>query len=150
MTDNGPKLTILGRIFILIFIAGCGCGAFLLFNAGRSINQSPNISPTSSSKIGPDNAVVEIGVAYGTEKQRWLEWTLGEFQKSESGKKIRVNLIPMGSLEGAQAILRGDRRINVWSPASSLYVDVFNQEWQLKNSNMPILRQEQLALPSII
>jgi hypothetical protein len=56
----------------------------------------------------------------------------------------------MGSLEGAQSILRGDRRINVWSPASSLYSDVFNQEWQLKYNHAPIARQEQLALTPMV
>jgi ABC-type sulfate transport system substrate-binding protein len=32
----------------------------------------------------------------------------------------------MGSLEGAQAILAGDKRINVCSPASSLYLNLWN------------------------
>ena len=59
---------------------------------------------------------VEIGIAYGTEKQRWLEWAVAEFAKTSEGKHINVNLIPMGSLEGAHAILGGDKRINVWSP----------------------------------
>jgi hypothetical protein len=148
MADEGPKLTILGRIFILIFIAGCGYGAYLLFNATR-----PAPSPGPGSDNSPKGAAlneVEIGIAYGTEKQRWLEWALGEFQKTEQGKKIQVNLLPMGSLEGAQAILAGDRRINVWSPASSLYADVFNQEWQLKYSKSPISRQEQLALTPMV
>jgi hypothetical protein len=148
MADDGPKLTILGRIFILIFIAGCGYGAYLLFNATRQA-PSPGPGPDNSPK-GVTLGEVEFGIAYGTEKQRWLEWALGEFQKTEQGKKIQVNLLPMGSLEGAQAILAGDRRINVWSPASSLYADVFNQEWQLKYSKSPISRQEQLALTPMV
>jgi Ca-activated chloride channel family protein len=149
MADDGPKLTILGRIFILIFIAGCGYGAYLLFNANRPAPSS-GTNPSNSPKAVTITADVEIGIAYGTEKQRWLEWALSEFQKTEQGKKIQVDLIPMGSLEGARAILRGDRRINVWSPASSLYADVFNQEWQLKSSKAPILRQEQLALTPMV
>ena len=42
-----------------------------------------------------------------------------EFAKTSDGKHIKVNLIPMGSLEGAHALLAGDQRINVWSPASA-------------------------------
>jgi hypothetical protein len=99
---------------------------------------------------GPVGNKVTIGVAYGTEKERWLEWAAAEFAKTDAGKQITVNLIPMGSLEGAQAIVAGDKRINAWSPASSLYLDVFTQDWQLKYNSKPIIRQEQLALTPMV
>src|SRR5262249_54413795 len=44
----------------------------------------------------------------------------------------------------------GDKRINVWSPASGLYKDVFLQEWTIRNSNQPILREEELALSPMV
>jgi ABC-type Fe3+ transport system substrate-binding protein len=56
----------------------------------------------------------------------------------------------MGSLEGAQAVLRGDQRIHVWSPASALYKDVFVQEWQGRNNKNPIVREENLALSPMV
>ena len=93
----------------------------------------------------------EIGIAYGTEKKRWLEWAVRAVRaRPNDGERIQVNLIPMGSLEGAQAVLAGDQRIHVWSPASALYKDVFVQEWKIKHSGDPIVREEALALTPMV
>ena len=56
----------------------------------------------------------------------------------------------MGSLEGAQAVLAGDQRIHVWSPASALYKDTFVQEWKVDHPNEPIVREEALALTPMV
>src|SRR5215472_11896319 len=149
---DGPKLTALGKLFIFLFIAICVLGAYYFFT---------NKTPWSSSgkSAGPSGGIldsfgsadqVEVGIAYGTEKQRWLEWAVLEFEKTSDGKRIKVNLIPMGSLEGAHALLSGDQRINVWSPASALYKDIFVQEWQVKYNENPIVREEQLALSPMV
>lgn len=93
---------------------------------------------------------MQIGIAYGTEKQRWLEWAVSEWEKTSDGKRITINLIPMGSLEGAHAVIGGDKRINVWSPASAAYKDIFVQEWQIKYNGNPIVREEPLALTPMV
>jgi ABC-type Fe3+ transport system substrate-binding protein len=102
---------------------------------------------------GPSPAVsdkIEIGVAYGTEKRNWLEWAAREFAASPAGSRIRVNLIPMGSLESAHAILDGDQRIHVWSPASSLYRETLLRDWEAKHGGQPILKEEALALTPMV
>lgn len=142
-----PKLTWLGRLIILLFIGACGYGTWLMFArkpVGQTSSPIENPAPLSGGKK------VEIGIAYGTEKQRWLQWAVDEFAKTKDGREIQINLIPMGSLEGAQAILAGDQRINVWNPASALYKDVFVQEWTIKNNTDPIVREEQLALSPMV
>src|SRR5260370_22614727 len=145
--SDGPKLTALGKLFIFLFIAICVVGAYYFFTG-----KTPWISLGKSS--GPGGGIidslgggeqVEIGIAYGTEKQRWLEWAVQEFAKSRDGKRIKVNLIPMGSLEGAHALLNGDQRIQVWSPASALYKDIFVQEWQGKYSQKPLPKKEPIG-----
>jgi hypothetical protein len=150
---DGPKLTGLGKLFILLFVAGCITGAYYLFV------QRPKSTAGSKGSSGGTGSVfdsfgsqdhVELGIAYGTEKQRWLQWAVDEFAKTRDGKKIKVNLIPMGSLEGAHALLNGDQRIHVWSPASALYKDTFVQEWQVKYSQSPILKEEPLALSPMV
>ena len=148
---DGPRLTFLGRIIVLLFVVLCGYGAFLLFK-NRQTTTSPGPAPTANGTAvaGVAGNKVTIGVAYGTEKERWLEWAVTEFAKTDAGKQIAINLIPMGSLEGAQAIVAGDKRINAWTPASSLYLDVFTQDWQLKYNSKPIIRQEQLALTPMV
>src|ERR1043165_5352412 len=130
-TDDSPKLTPLGKLAVLLFVAGCLYGAwhFFLQKKGGG-GGAPSTTEAKSSGGGLfGGATVEIGVAYGTEKQRWLEWAQQEFAKTDAGRRIQVNLIPLGSVEGAQAILRGDQRIQAWTPASALYKDVFVQEW---------------------
>jgi ABC-type Fe3+ transport system substrate-binding protein len=149
--SNPPKLTVLGKFFIFVFIVACVSGAYYLFTS-RGKAKTGQQQQQSGGSTGWFSSVpaVEIGIAYGTEKRNWLEWAVGEFAKSKDGKNIKVNLIPMGSLEGAHAILDGDNRINAWSPASSLYKDVFVQEWQVKYGGNPIVREEPLALSPMV
>src|SRR5882724_11735358 len=109
---DGPQLTTPGKIFALLFIAACFAGAYYLFLGKGSSQRSAQPPETAASSGGffGQKTNAEIGIAYGTEKQRWLEWAAGEFSKSPQGKAIKVNLIPMGSIEGAHALLSGDRR----------------------------------------
>ncbi len=143
---DGPKLTSLGKAFIFLFIVGCIAGAYYLFVGKKSLQETKDRASALLSGGPP----VEIGIAYGTEKQRWLEWAVAEFAKTSEGKHIKVNLIPMGSLEGAHALLAGDQRINAWTPASAVYKDTFVQEWQVKYNENPIVREEQLALTPMV
>jgi ABC-type glycerol-3-phosphate transport system substrate-binding protein len=145
-TPDGPRLTVLGKLFVFVFIAACAFGAYSLFTGKKSLKEAL----PSTSGIVSGGSSEEIGIAYGTEKQRWLEWAVGEWEKTSDGKRIKVNLIPMGSLEGARAIVSGDKRINVWSPASAAYKDIFVQEWQVKYPGNPILKEEPLALSPMV
>ncbi|HTZ33604.1 MAG TPA: substrate-binding domain-containing protein [Methylomirabilota bacterium] len=150
---DGPRLTALGKIFIFLFVVLCGAGAYYFFNknnlnAGKAKNASSGGGVFDS--LTGSGEQVELGIAYGTEKQRWLEWAVQEFAKTKDGKRIKINLIPMGSLEGAHALLNGDQRIQVWSPASALYKDIFVEEWQVKYSQNPILKEEPIALSPMV
>src|ERR1700745_2130719 len=140
---DGPKLTPLGKFFIFLFVALCISGAYYVFTNKLPGSSQTKSQPGSGSILdsfgGGDQ--VEVGIAYGTEKQRWLEWAVQEFAKTRDGKHIKINLIPMGSLEGAHALLNGDKRIQVWSPASALYKDIFVQEWQGKESPKTIFKE---------
>ncbi|HSI86475.1 MAG: extracellular solute-binding protein [Candidatus Methylacidiphilales bacterium] len=160
-----PKVTCLGYAVILLFITACLAGAAYFFGIkpewppkfGNGLStptvaapgQDPHASPAPTPSPEPASSV-EIGIAYGTEKKRWLEWAVNEFAQTPQGRKIKVNLLPMGSLEGAQELVAGNKAINVWSPASALYKDTFVQDWQLKYNKQPILREEVLALSPMV
>ena len=152
---SGPAPTFLGKLVIFLFIAGCAYGAWHLYNKSRA-GKRPSATSTSAESRGggpaaDDGSVVEIGIAYGTEKRNWLEWAVREFAKTDAGRGIRVNLIPMGSLEGAQALVGGDERIHVWTPASSIYKDTFLQDWGLRHGGgEPIAKEESLALTPMV
>jgi Ca-activated chloride channel family protein len=150
-SSQGPRLTWLGQLFVLLFVAACAFGAWFLFMKKPIVGEPPAAEQPSRSIFGGgDGPAVEFGIAYGTEKQLWLQWAVQQFAQTAEGKRIKVNLIPKGSLEGAQAILGGDQKIHVWSPASALYEDVFVQEWQFKQNKPPFLRKEALALTPMI
>ncbi len=149
--SESSKLTVAGKITILLFIVGCLAGAYYLFTQRNTDIAAP--SGVASPPIPVPKAekkAVQIGIAYGTEKERWLQWAVEEFAKAPQGKNIKVKLIPMGSLEGARAVLSGDERIHVWSPASAMYKDAFVQDWQVKHGSDPIVRGENLALTPMV
>jgi len=93
---------------------------------------------------------VSLGLAYGTEKEKWLRWAVGEFAKTEAGKRITIQLIPMGSVEGAKAVLGQDRRIHVWSPASSVVESLLAEPWEREHGKSPILSDAPLALTPMV
>lgn len=155
--ERKPGLTAAGKVVVLLFVAGCLYGAYALFlhkpiafwKKGPAA-QAGTATDSGDSGNGKD-AAVELGLAYGTEKERWLQWAVGEFAKTRDGRRIHVNLIPMGSQEGAQAVLAGDARIQAWSPASALYKEIFLAEWQVRRgTGSPILREENLALTPMV
>ncbi|HEX7831234.1 MAG TPA: substrate-binding domain-containing protein [Thermoanaerobaculia bacterium] len=151
-TSGGPRPTILGKFVIFLIITGCIYGAYRLYTKSRNARGTSSSSSTSASTSAPsDGKGVELGVAYGTEKKNWLEWAAREFAKTDAGRDVRVNLIPMGSLEGAQALVSGDERIHVWTPASSVYKDTFLQDWSLRRGEgNPIAKEESLALSPMV
>src|SRR5260370_842389 len=164
--SDGPKLTALGKLFIFLFIAICVVGAYYFFT-GKTPWSYPGKSSGSGGGIldslgGGEQG--EIGIAYGTGKQRWLGWAVQEFAKSRGGKLIEGNLIRMGSLEGADALLKRDQRIPAWSYQKKTkdlglkdVVDVGFQNWLqnfergvsgLSNSTGNMMREMVLKGPS--
>jgi len=142
-----------------------GLLALVVAGLGRGLwGRSPRVPPAKSvrgvasaalaagqpSPVEPDP--IEINIAYGTEKQQWLEEATAEFRKTDEGRGITVKLHPMGSMEGARAVLGGPGPIpfQVWSPASSAYRDSFEREWRTKHDNQPILKSENLALTPMV
>jgi hypothetical protein len=119
-------------------------------NAADASGKPPMAAADDVPMIVPAVPVVELGVAYGTEKRSWLEWAEREFSTTPDGRQIRVRLIPLGSLESAHAILDGDRRIHVWAPASSLYREALVRDWEAKRGGNPLLKEEPLALTPMV
>jgi hypothetical protein len=140
--SSRPTLKPAGKVAIVLFLFACVGGA--LYWARQR-----HVLPASVSAVG-DGKDVEIGVAYGTEKQRWLLWAVEQFKATPNGGHIQVNLIPMGSVEGAHAVLNGDKRIQVWSPASAAFKNTFVEDWQAKYGSDPIVKEEQLALTPMV
>ena len=95
---------------------------------------------------------IEINIAYGTEKKKWLLTAIEKFHGTLGERPITINPIGLGSVEGAHAILDGPdpTPIHVWSPASSAYRDVFESEWRIKHEKSPIVEEANLALTPMV
>ena len=150
----------LGALAVLAITGVLGLGRLLLShsgsgsNSGGSSRHEPAAAAVSQSPVtaAPGPAFVEIHIAYGTEKQKWLEEATLDFAKTPAGDRIKIHLHGMGSVEGAQAVLDGPSPvpIHVWSPASSAYRDLFEQEWRSSHKNNPIVKSENLALTPMV
>lgn len=143
-------------LLALLAVIGVGWWYFSSSPTGQAIAPQRTI-PSSGAVVTPDlgpvrkSGQVKIGLAYGTEKEEWLKWAVAEFSKTPAGKNIEVDLKGLGSLEAAQAIVRGDQSIHVWSPASSLYKEVFMRDWKDRHQGTnPILTESPLALTPMV
>lgn len=154
MQDDGPRLTFLGKAFLVGFMLICAAGAWWLFNRGDSevANQpsAPAGGESNSTTSSRSEAKTVVRIAYGTEKRRWLTYAVDKFAETRDGKSIGIDLIPLGSLEGARETVKGDKKIHVWSPASSAFKNVFLNEWELSHGGNPIAREERLALTPMV
>src|SRR5262245_28780348 len=85
----------------------------------------------------PAGAPLQIVVAYGSEKKTWLEEAARAYDTSKprtkSGRPIEIVLKAMGSGEAVQAIVSGELKANVFSPASGAYVALLNSAWMAKS-----------------
>lgn len=107
-----------------------------------------------------NNRSVKIGIAYGSEKEHWLKWAQQKFKEMQfkvlgEGKDlIKIELIRMGSIEGAKTILKQDadaRLIHVWIPASSLVRGLLVEQWnRAKNCAGPILSGTPLVYTPLV
>src|SRR5262245_24960507 len=85
------------------------------------------------------SATVTISIAYGSEKQAWLQPLVQQFNdtrnKTSGGKTIVVEATAMGSIESVRGIIAGTLQPTVWSPASSVYIPVANSEWRKSHAD---------------
>jgi ABC-type Fe3+ transport system substrate-binding protein len=146
------NITPLGKIFVLVIIAALAAGGYMLSRksdpttGGSETRGSGTSGATGTTPI----SAVEINFAFGTEKQRWIEWAITEFGKEPAGAKITIKPVSIGSLEGARASVNPDKKFHLFSPGSNVVKDILINEWQTRYGKNPILREELLALTPMV
>jgi Ca-activated chloride channel homolog len=115
------RLALSTLVLCVLAVAGC---------EGRSPTGGKSGSPPPPAKA---EQPIELSIVYGSEKKTWFEEQARAFERAStrtrSGRPIRVVSKPMGSGEAADAILRGELKPHVYSPASSAYVNLLNHKW---------------------
>src|SRR5260221_14221778 len=110
--------------------------------------------PGGSASPAPAADAVQVRISYGSEKKAFLTDSADAFHRSSprtrSGKPIHVELIAEGSAESMESILAGRKDLTVWSPASSLLVDVLNDRWAEKATGTGAVRKVVPEAPSLV
>jgi len=92
----------------------------------------------------------DVTVLYSTEKESWVRWAAAEFGKTSEGKQIQLQLVPRHALDALDEILSGERKPQVWAPASNLYREMFKNQWKQKYGGNPILSESSLAASPLV
>ncbi len=146
--DDAPKPTAIGKFIIFLFILGCLAGAWWLFI--RDNGNKGGSNGGSDPAPGPSGAETTIAIAVGSEKISWMKSAQTEFAKTGAGRKVRIDLLSLGSKQGAERIVDGATPIHAWAPASSSWTAQFLADWQVKHSGNPIRKQDNLALTPMV
>lgn len=94
-------------------------------------------------------------VAYGSEKKSWLDEQIAAFLATGptvDGVRLGVETRAMGSGEAVQAIVRGELKPHVVSPASGAYLTLLNDAWKKQSGRSKDLAPagEPLVLSPIV
>ena len=98
---------------------------------------------------------VKVSLVYGSEKREWLEPLVKQYNdaqhKTKSGSTIVVEATPLGSIEAVEGLLAGQLQPTVWSPASSIYIPVANEQWRQKSaSDLVVGTPKDLVLSPVV
>jgi Ca-activated chloride channel family protein len=91
-----------------------------------------SVAPAASAVVKAKVEPLTLVVAYGSEKKAWLDEQAHKFEGAgvtATGRAIRIDARAMGSGEAVQAILSGELKPHVFSPASGAYVSLLNRAW---------------------
>ncbi|HEY0738343.1 MAG TPA: VWA domain-containing protein [Herpetosiphonaceae bacterium] len=117
----------------------------LLLTACGTGNDTPGTTDQA-----PSNAV-KISIAYSPEKESWLTSRLAEFNQSETkvgNRPIFVEGVRKSSGAARTEIKQGALQTTVWSPSSSVWLEVLKQE--TGNPNVAVSSKPMLLTPVVI
>jgi ABC-type Fe3+ transport system substrate-binding protein len=101
--------------------------------------------------VGRDPVVIRI--AYGTEKEDWLEAAATRFLADSprvQGRPIEIELEGIGSREMVLRTVDGDIQPTVLSPASSIHTELLRDEWQTRNGTSILHSGDDAPQPLVI
>jgi serine/threonine protein kinase len=142
---NPPRFSPSGKYAMLgVLIALAIAAIYARYFAGHSGLESIS----TQSMVAPQK--IHLGIASESSKQRWMEPLAQKFEATPEGKNIDIDLIFFTAMESTEAILKGDRRIDVWCPASDLLEEDLVSQWKNKYGISPILSKNELAYTPMV
>ena len=92
---------------------------------------------------------VKLSMYYDPETQGWMNDVVGNFNKKCKGK-ISVELHGDISGQTMQDILDGQIKPDIWSPASSIWLQLLNDQWQTNHPGSDIFSTNAADTPSLV
>lgn len=91
---------------------------------------------------------------YGSEKQKWIESVTKDFHaagiKTQAGRPIHVQALPMGSGDCVNEVLSGKRKPHLISPASAAFLKLGTAESQTKTGKPLVGEPVNLVLSPVV
>ncbi|MFI5302131.1 MAG: substrate-binding domain-containing protein [Polyangiales bacterium] len=127
-------------VILALFFLVLG-GALVMMRRPKSESE-PNLTAVSASATPSAQPVlaenrVKLPVLFSTEKEEWIREAVAGFSKLHP--EIDVQLEGKGSLDSVRALLAGERKPVLWSPADSLAVNLLSTQWQMQKSVDPVV-----------
>jgi Ca-activated chloride channel homolog len=116
------------RWVVVLFSAVCGVALFLKLHARGA-------APPAQARASSTPPTLEVVFASSDGKKEWVDDAIRAFnaQKLEvQGQRVVVKAQHMRSGESRQAILAGREKPTIWGPAGKSWIELINQDWQLK------------------
>lgn len=118
---------------VLIAVIGAGMLVYGAKRSGVLDRLAPSGAAPGSPSPGADRprpgVKVTVDFLYTTEKEKWLNGALAEFERANP--EIAVRAKGMGTIESVRAIAEGREKPVVWSPADEVAINLLETEWQL-------------------
>jgi Bacterial extracellular solute-binding protein len=141
---------------LLAAVGLLGLCVYFLARGGRRVRDLPapsrlvDVSLVSGDRgavCGPpsaDGRPVVVDMLYSDDKRAWLEDAANRF--SRLCPNIQVMLSPMGDIESADAILDGDVKPTLWSPADDLILRYMADHWKERRGASPFDLDKQTSI----
>ncbi len=136
-------ITLLTCWSLLLFLLLSACSN----PASSGNNKQGTSNGNSNTQTPPGGAIsctarssnpVELSMAYGSEKQAWIEDVVKDFNNHNYAAcdgPITVKATPMGSGASEQQILDGTLQPDIWSPAGGVWLTLLNSQWREKHGS---------------
>lgn len=127
-----------GIIVLGVFLLLAGLLVFLKSRSPSEETSKDKTATSGSTSNAPTTPKTTITFLYSTEKEEWLKNSVDQFEKQHP--EIDVQLEGKGSLEAIRALLAGEKKPVLWSPADRLAVNLLTVQWQLAKAQDPVVR----------
>jgi hypothetical protein len=117
-------------IILMLFVAAAAAVLYATTHKRDAGGGATSAAPVGAPAPAKGAAPVHISVAYGTEKDAFMQAAIAGFRASHP--EIEVELIAKGSFETAEAIMDGSLKPTIWSPADTMVMGLADSDWRAK------------------